>query len=88
METREMWLGIWRRRREFVAGDAIDLARLLFYDPESEEEAVYLLGKHSGATIEAAHDWRGDHLLVNGTEFTFGITIAEWEAATENEALG
>lgn len=86
MDSAEMWLGIWRRRRQFVAGDAMELARLLFYDPESEAEATYLLGKHSRATIEATHDWRGDHLLVNGKEMTFGITIAEWEAATENEA--
>ncbi len=45
MDSGEMWLGIWRRRRQMVAEGPMDLARLLFYDPESEEEAVYLLGE-------------------------------------------
>jgi hypothetical protein len=77
----EMWLGIMRRRRLFVAGDVVDLARLLYYDPESEDEALYCLQRHCGAEIDLLRDWRGDHLLINGRQFTFGITIADLEDA-------
>ena len=83
----EMWLGLLRRRRQFVAGDAMALARLLYYAPTSEEEAVYYLQKHTGATIETIHDAYGDHLLVNGRKLTFGITIPDLEEDTD-EALG
>jgi hypothetical protein len=87
MDSGRMWLGIFQRRRLFLAGDAMELARLLFYDPESEEEALYLLSKRYGATIEAIHNWRGDHLLVNGNELGFAMSIQDLEEAI-NEALG
>ena len=86
MGSGEMWLGIWRRGRQFVAEDAMELARLLFYSPQSHDEAVYRLQRHYGADIEVKRDLRGDHLLVNGKELTFGITIADLEEEL-NETL-
>ncbi len=43
--------------------------------------------KHYGATIEAIHDEYGDHLLVNGNELTFGISIQDLEEATSKMKL-